>query len=149
MAKDKKNKKALSFNKAGLKKAILSVYYENSNQSFNYKQIGAAVGAKDVGELQLVNVVLLELRDNDTVVETERGKFRLKSQGGTATGIVEINSKGVGQVGSEELGDPVFVSASNMNHALDGDCLLYTSDAADDLLCVDLGGRRIIKKKKK
>ena len=28
-------------------------------------------------------------------------------------------------------------------------CLLYTSDAADDLLCVDLGGRRIIKKKRK
>src|SRR5680860_1905461 len=27
-------------------------------------------------------------------------------------------------------------------------CLLYTSDAADDLLCVDLGGRRIIKNKK-
>ena len=27
-------------------------------------------------------------------------------------------------------------------------CLLYTSDAADDLLCVDLGGRRSIKKKK-
>ena len=26
-------------------------------------------------------------------------------------------------------------------------CLLYTSDAADDLLCVDLGGRRILKKK--
>ncbi|VTU62519.1 proline iminopeptidase [Lactobacillus rhamnosus GG] [Lacticaseibacillus rhamnosus] len=29
------------------------------------------------------------------------------------------------------------------------DCLLYTSDAADDTPCVDLGGRRIIKKKKK
>ncbi len=28
-------------------------------------------------------------------------------------------------------------------------CPLYTSDAADDLLRVDLGGRRIIKKKKK
>ena len=27
-------------------------------------------------------------------------------------------------------------------------CLLYTSDAADDLLSVDLGGCRIIKKKK-
>ena len=27
-------------------------------------------------------------------------------------------------------------------------CLLYTSDAADDLLCVYLGGRRILKKKK-
>ena len=28
-----------------------------------------------------------------------------------------------------------------------GVCLLYTSDAADDLLCVDFGGSRIIKKK--
>ena len=28
----------------------------------------------------------------------------------------------------------------------DIDCLLYTSDAADDMQCVDLGGRRIIKK---
>ena len=27
-------------------------------------------------------------------------------------------------------------------------CLLYTSDAADELRCVDPGGRRIIKKKK-
>ncbi|WP_460366291.1 hypothetical protein, partial [Staphylococcus aureus] len=27
-----------------------------------------------------------------------------------------------------------------------GNCLLYTSDAADDSLRVDLGGRRIIKK---
>ena len=35
-----------------------------------------------------------------------------------------------------------------LNLALLQDCLLYTSDAADDLLCVDLGGRRIIKKKK-
>ena len=26
-------------------------------------------------------------------------------------------------------------------------CILYTSDAADDLLCVDLGGRRINQKK--
>src|SRR5665213_3623316 len=33
------------------------------------------------------------------------------------------------------------------DHVGDGQrwgCLLYTSDAADDLLCVDLGGRRII-----
>ena len=29
---------------------------------------------------------------------------------------------------------------------VDQHCLLYTSDAADDLPCVDLGGRRVIKK---
>ena len=32
--------------------------------------------------------------------------------------------------------------------ALDLLCLLYTSDAADERSSVDLGGRRIIKKKK-
>src|SRR5665811_1707789 len=32
------------------------------------------------------------------------------------------------------------------HHSPEG-CLLYTSDAADDLTRVDLGGRRIIKKK--
>jgi ribonuclease R len=121
MSKDKKNKKALSFNKHGLKRAILEVYYENSNQSFNYRQIGAAVGAKDHGQLQLVNVVLQELRDAEALVETERGKYQLKSQGGTVTGMMELNSKGYGQVSSEELEEPVFVSAANMNHALDGD----------------------------
>ncbi len=34
------------------------------------------------------------------------------------------------------------------NTQLFDDCPLYPSDAADDLLCVDPGGRRIIKKKK-
>eukprot|EP00657_Telonema_sp_P-1_P011396 TRINITY_DN649_c0_g1_i10.p2 TRINITY_DN649_c0_g1~~TRINITY_DN649_c0_g1_i10.p2 ORF type:complete len:122 (-),score=64.85 TRINITY_DN649_c0_g1_i10:46-411(-) len=40
-------------------------------------------------------------------------------------------------------------SRANPVLCVDTTCLLYTSDAADDLLCVDLGGRRIIKKKKK
>ena len=36
----------------------------------------------------------------------------------------------------------------HFGHRHDGDCLLYTSDAADERSSVDLGGRRIIKKKK-
>ena len=39
------------------------------------------------------------------------------------------------------------ISSSNLAKARS--CLLYTSDAADDLPCVDLGGRRIIKKKQR
>ena len=46
-----------------------------------------------------------------------------------------------------------IITEPTERHVIDGFeivfqlCLLYTSDAADDLLCVDLGGRRIIKKK--
>ena len=38
-------------------------------------------------------------------------------------------------------------SLEEMSLSFDG-CLLYTSDAADERSSVDLGGRRIIKKKK-
>ena len=38
---------------------------------------------------------------------------------------------------------------SHVEELQDKICLLYTSDAADERSSVDLGGRRIIKKKKK
>ena len=43
----------------------------------------------------------------------------------------------------------ICISALGAVNGLVFTCLLYTSDAADELLCVDLGGRRIIKTKKK
>ena len=48
----------------------------------------------------------------------------------------------VGLYDDNDPGDPIKPASFKWT------CLLYTSDAADDLLCVDLGGRRIIKKKK-
>ena len=44
------------------------------------------------------------------------------------------------------INDPGLWQAGNR---LSVPCLLYTSDAADERSSVDLGGRRIIKKKKK
>ena len=42
-------------------------------------------------------------------------------------------------------GDPTGRGSGGPGYQF-ADCLLYTSDAADDTPCVDLGGRRIIKK---
>ena len=42
----------------------------------------------------------------------------------------------------------VHIAAAGEAMALAGRCLLYTSDAADERSSVDLGGRRLIKKKK-
>ena len=60
---------------------------------------------------------------------------------------------GVGrQAEHEDVGagaeDPVL-AAGDDHAAYFGICLLYTSDAADERSSVDLGGRRIIKKKNK
>ena len=42
---------------------------------------------------------------------------------------------------------PVLEIAEQLGLGQDDICLLYTSDAADERSSVDLGGRRIIKKK--
>mgnify|MGYP007068840645 CR=1 FL=1 len=39
-----------------------------------------------------------------------------------------------------------WIATSTLTVAMLRTCLLYTSDAADDLPCVDLGGRRLITK---
>ena len=74
-----------------------------------------------------------------------------------------VRSRGLGDVYKRQVLSPcarlgpaqaaVLAAASHcrvrrrFNEALMG-CLLYTSDAADERSSVDLGGRRIIKKKK-
>ena len=75
-----------------------------------------------------------------------------------------VRSRGLGDVYKRQVGD-CTARAITTHRAVDNDrilecdcarvvvdpatCLLYTSDAADERSSVDLGGRRIIKKKKK
>ena len=74
-----------------------------------------------------------------------------------------VRSRGLGDVYKRQMQHDVLGIHPRLRHAFQPyvnrfrnaepglagyPCLLYTSDAADDLLCVDLGGRRIIKKKK-
>ena len=65
----------------------------------------------------------------------------------------DLNSLSESQLSQLEKGGDVYIRGSNIRvlaTTVDkyNACLLYTSDAADDLLCVDLGGRGIMKKKK-
>src|SRR5665213_4290945 len=58
--------------------------------------------------------------------------------------VIALDNRGHGDSG--KLYDPeayhIPIMASDVSALMDHLCLLYTSDAADDLLCVDLGGRR-------
>mgnify|MGYP003379600582 CR=1 FL=1 len=55
----------------------------------------------------------------------------------------------LGPISQELVHDQRFVDIHLNPAALLNGCLLYTSDAADERSSVDLGGRRIIKKKNK
>eukprot|EP00658_Telonema_sp_P-2_P063538 TRINITY_DN52296_c0_g2_i1.p1 TRINITY_DN52296_c0_g2~~TRINITY_DN52296_c0_g2_i1.p1 ORF type:complete len:104 (-),score=36.01 TRINITY_DN52296_c0_g2_i1:27-338(-) len=82
-------------------------------------------------------------------------------------GLGDVYKRQVGPFGSSQQGDSVLRSCyrrsldvlrenglrtvvfCGISTGIYGFCLLYTSDAADEEDSVDLGGRRIIKKKKK
>ena len=54
----------------------------------------------------------------------------------------------IGQLERQTQNRVVMLLANQLGWEYFGNCLLYTSDAADERSSVDLGGRRIIKKKK-
>ena len=57
-----------------------------------------------------------------------------------------LNLKRLRRIAGDKAVELRLVSRDARTRALarEAGCLLYTSDAADDLLCVALGGRRII-----
>ncbi|HEY3373067.1 MAG TPA: ribonuclease R [Prolixibacteraceae bacterium] len=124
MAKNKKNKKAQLaeiFNKPKLKTAILTVFNDQPERTFNYKQIADLLQIKDPEIVKLVFVVLEELAEDNKLQTIQRGKYKLMSQGGAITGIVEIQRQGYAYISTEEVDKPVMISSRNLNHAMDGD----------------------------
>ncbi|MDO9614735.1 MAG: ribonuclease R [Bacteroidota bacterium] len=119
--KDKKAKLIETFNKPKLKNAILTIYYDQPERTYNYKQIADLLKIKDPEIIKLVFVVLEELAESDNLEVVQRGKYKLKSRGGSITGIVDIQRQGFAYITSEEVEKPVLVSAHNLNHAMDGD----------------------------
>jgi len=116
-----KNKKTGTLNKKKLKSAILSILYEEPTKTVNYKQISTWLNIKDSETRMLVNVVLQELADDETLDQISRGKYRLKAKTGTVSGIVELQPQGFAYVNSDELDKPVLVSSRNLKHAMEGD----------------------------
>jgi len=124
MAKNKKNKKiqlAETFNKPKLKTAILNVFNDQPERTFNYKQIADLLQIKEPEIVKLVFVVLEELAENGNLQTIQRGKYKLQSRGGAILGTVEVQRQGFAYVVSEEIDKPVLVSSRNLNHAMDGD----------------------------
>lgn len=124
MAKKKKIKQAKlveSFNKPKLKNAILNIFYDNPQRTYNYKQIAELLKIKDPEITKLTFIVLEELKDDGTLNSVQRGKYKLKALSGTITGKVEMQPQGFANIVSEEIEKPILVSSKNLNHAMEGD----------------------------
>lgn len=125
MAKNKKHKKleklVESFNKPKLKNAILPIFYDHPERTYNYKQIAELLKISDPEITKLVFVVLEELTETKNLRSVQRGKYKLESRSGAITGKVELQPQGYAYIISEEFDKPVLVTSRNLNHAMEGD----------------------------
>jgi ribonuclease R len=125
MAKKKKKQKleklVESFNKPKLKNAILPIFYDNPERTYNYKQIAELLKIKDPEITKLVFVVLEELTETQNLQSVQRGKYKLQSRSGSVIGKVEFQPQGYAYVISEEFDKPVLVTSRNLSHAMEGD----------------------------
>ena len=93
-------------------------------------------------EIELIRGVFFQAEDGIRDLVRSRG-----------LGDVYKRQAGPGSNASSSAQDGVWLDLGSRNEELVkllgfSSCLLYTSDAADERSSVDLGGRRIIKKKK-
>ncbi len=100
---------------------ILKVLSANRNKALNYKQIAAELKITDFGQRQLINVILEELKNNGSVIEPERGKFKIKRSEIYITGKVDMTSTGSAYIISEDTEKDVIVAPKKTLNAMHGD----------------------------
>ncbi len=86
MKKIKKDNNKGNLRKNDLIKRINAIFNENSQKTYNYKQLSNLLEIQNDSHRRLVSDVLYELRDDGTLTEIVRGKFKLSSRGGIITG---------------------------------------------------------------
>ncbi len=100
---------------------ILKVLSANKNKSLNYKQIASELKVTDFGQRQLITVILEELKNNGSIEEPERGKFKIKRVELYITGRVDMTTNGSAYIISEETEEDVIVAPKKTLNAMHGD----------------------------
>ncbi len=109
-------------------KVVLDVFVQNPFRAYNFRQLAHVLGISDKASKQLVKDILAGLEGEGSIVETNRGKYKLHPSyiGAGAvknviTGIVDMKQTGKAYIISDDLVEDVFISANNTNRSLNGD----------------------------
>ncbi len=114
MSKNKKPKKFLF-------EEVLAFLQHNSEKSFNYKQIGAAMEIHADSERAMLIETLQALKQNGFVIEKEVGKFTIKQTRNYLTGTIDFTSQATAFVVIGEGQNDVFIPFKRTKDALQGD----------------------------
>ena len=116
--KKKKNKQKLN---KQLRQEILNIFRENPNAGLNYKQISGFLEITDKALRKLVYEILMDLTEQGSLKETQRGKFKYNNARPVVEGRVDMAKRGVGFVITDDLEEDLFIPAKFMNQVIHGD----------------------------
>lgn len=99
----------------------MSFLTENSDKHFNYKQIASAIGiGGEEARKQLVKV-LDKLRNQDILLETSRGRYRINNRNLILEGRFERRSNGKNFFVPDDEGNIIQIAERNSKRAMNGD----------------------------
>lgn len=109
-------------NKLDFTKKILKILNQNSNKSFNYKQISAKLELDDTQSRNQIIKDLKILAAQKQITESEPGKYLIiESSKDYSEGVIDMTGRKTAYFISPDFKDDVFIPTNNLNHALDGD----------------------------
>lgn len=104
-----------------LRAQIQDFISRQQNNSFNYKQVSAAIGAKSAPAQRSVAMMLAELAFDGELVETTPGKYKAPARSNFTMGTFVRRSNGKNSVVTDDDQEAIFVAERNSMHALNGD----------------------------
>jgi ribonuclease R len=105
-----------------IRKEIEKLFGSNRKKSFNYKQVGSALGVESTEGKNHIIRTLKSLEKEGMIEEIMPGKYLAVFTNSFLTGRVELTQRGAGFVIPDGEGqEDIYISADNLNTALHGD----------------------------
>ncbi len=107
--------------KKELTQSVVSFLSQNKERQYNYKQIAAALHLEGSEGRSLLVKILDKLREQDILLETSRGRYRINQRGLLLEGRFERRSNGKNFFVPDDEGNIINIAERNSNHAMNGD----------------------------
>ena len=101
--------------------SIIDFLTENNDKQFNYRQIAAALNVRGEEGRRVLVKVLDKLRDEEMLLETSRGRYRINNRGLMLDGRFERRSNGKNFFVPDDDANIIYIPERNSKHAMNGD----------------------------